>query len=151
MPEGVEVEYPIEVVWEGERRYRGGPAGGPTLTVDGNRQAAPSPVDTLIIALASCSAIDVVDYLEKRRTPASSLSVSVRFSRAPQPPRRVTDAHLTFRVATGSPREHVDRAVQLSFGRYCSVANSLAPDTRLGFSVELEPAAAGPPAGGSGG
>ena len=141
MPEGVQVEYPVEVVWEGGRRYRGGPAGGPTLIVDGDRQAAPSPVDTLIIALASCSAVDVVDYLEKRRTPASSLSVSVRFSRAPEPPRRVTDAHLAFRVATDSPREHVDRAVQLSFDRYCSVANSLAPDTRLGFSVELEPAA----------
>jgi putative redox protein len=145
MPEGVQVEYPIEVVWEGERRYRGGPAGGPTLVVDGNREVAPSPVDTLVIALASCSAIDVVDYLEKRRTPASSLSVSVRFSRAPQPPRRLTDAHLTFRVVTDSPRAHVDRAVQLSFDKYCSVANSLAPDTRLGFSVELEPAAA--PAG----
>lgn len=141
MPEGVPVEYPIEVVWEGERRYRGGPAGGPTLVVDGDRGVAPSPVDTLVIALASCSAIDVVDYLEKRRTPASSLSVSVRFSRAPQPPRRLTDAHLTFRVASDSPREHVERAVQLSFDKYCSVANSLAPDTTLGFSIELDPAA----------
>ncbi|HSU14592.1 OsmC family protein [Longimicrobium sp.] len=146
MPEGVQVEYPVEVVWEGGRRYRGGPAGGPTLVVDGHREAAPSPVDTLVIALASCSAIDVVDYLEKRRTPPSSLSVSVRFSRAPEPPRRLTAAHLTFRVATASPREHVDRAVQLSFDKYCSVANSLAPDTRLEFSVELEPAGVTTPA-----
>lgn len=142
MPEGVPVEYPIEVVWEGDRRYRGGPAGGPTLVVDGNRQVAPSPVDTLVIAMASCSAIDVVDYLEKRRTPAASLSVSVRFSRAPSPPRRLTDAHLTFRVATDSPREHVERAVQLSFEKYCSVSNSLAEDTRLDWSVELEAASA---------
>ena len=139
MPEGVPVEYPIEVVWEGGMRYRGGPAGGPTLVVDGNREAAPSPVDTLVVAIASCSAIDVVDYLEKRRTPAASLSVSVRFSRAPTPPRRITDAHLTFRVATDSPRDHVERAVQLSFDKYCSVSNSLAPDTRLDWSVELEP------------
>ena len=147
MPEGVQAEYPIELVWEGGRRYRGGPAGGPTLVVDGNRQASPSPVDTLVVALASCSAIDVVDYLEKRRTPPTSLSVSVRFSRAPGPPRRLTDAHLAFRVATDSSREHVDRAVQLSFDRYCSVAASLAPDTRLSFSVQLEPAAAAPSAG----
>ncbi|HYH80953.1 MAG TPA: OsmC family protein [Longimicrobium sp.] len=142
MPEGVAVEYPVEVVWEGGRRYRGGPAGGPTLVVDGDREVAPSPVDTLIIAMASCSAIDVVDYLEKRRTPASALSVSVRFSRAPSPPRRLTDAHLTFRVATDSPRDHVERAVQLSFEKYCSVASSLAPDTRLEWSVELEPGTA---------
>ena len=142
MPEGVPVEYPIEVVWEGGMRWRGGPAGGPSLLVDGKREAAPSPVDSLIVALASCSAIDVVDYLEKRRTPPSSMSVSVRFSRAAAPPRRVTDAHLTFRVAADSDRPHVERAVQLSFEKYCSVASSLAPDTRLDWSVELEPASA---------
>jgi putative redox protein len=141
MPEGVPVEYPIVVAWEGGMRYRGGPEGGPALGVDGERQEAPSPVDTLVVALASCSAIDVVEYLEKRRTPPTSLLVSTRFSRAPTPPRRITDAHLTFRVATDSPREHVERAVQLSFAKYCSVAASLAADTRLTWEVELEPAA----------
>src|SRR5262249_12776044 len=113
----------------------------------GNREVAPSPVDTLVVALASCSVVDVVDYLEKRRTPPSSLSISVRFSRAPTPPRRLTDAHLTFRVASDSSREHVERAIQLSFDKYCSVANSLAPDTRLGWSLELEPATATAAAG----
>ena len=140
MPEGVPVKYPIEVVWEGGMRWRGGPAGGPPHLVDGDREAAPSPVDALVVALASCSAIDVVDYLEKRRTPPASASVSVRFSRAPTHPRRLTDAHLTFRVATASSREHVERAVQLSFEKYCTVANSIATDINLGFTVEIEPA-----------
>lgn len=147
MPEGVPVEKPVEVVWEGGRRYRGGPAGGPTLVLDGDGEVSPGPVNALVVALASCSAIDVVDYLEKRRTPASALAVSVRFSRAPSPPRRITEAHLAFRVATDSPRDHVERAVQLSFEKYCSVASSLAPDTKLDWSVEIEPA--GETAGGA--
>jgi putative redox protein len=149
MPEGVPVEYPVEVVWEGGNRYRGGRAGGPQVVLDGDSAAGPTPPDVLVTALATCSAIDVVDYLEKRRTPAASLSVSVRFSRAPKPPRRVTEAHLTFRVATASTREHVERAVRLSFDRYCSVAASLAADTVLSFSVELEPVpeTEAPPAG----
>ena len=137
MPEGVKVEYPIEVVWEGERRYRGGPAGGPALVVDGDRVRAPSPVDTLLVALASCSAIDVVEILEKRRTPASALTVRVEFARAPVPPRRVTRAHLVFRVTTASERVHVERAAALSFEKYCSVSRSLAPDTELTWEVEL--------------
>jgi putative redox protein len=147
MPQGVPVEYPIEVVWEGGMRYRGGPAGGPTLVMDGERQAAPSPVDSLVVALASCSAIDVVDYLEKRRTPASSLRVSVRFSRAATPPRRLTDLTLVFHVATESDRDHVERAVQLSFDKYCSVSSSLAPDINLDWTVELEPSTATATAG----
>jgi putative redox protein len=143
MPEGVPAQYPIEVAWEGGMRWRGGPAGGPALLMDGERQAAPSPVDALVASLAACSAIDVVDYLEKRRTPPASASVSVRFSRAADYPRRLTDLHLTYRVSTDASREHVERAVQLSFDRYCSVAGSLAPDIRVGWEVEISPPADG--------
>lgn len=138
MPEGVPAEYPIEVTWEGEMRWRGGPGGGPALVVDGRRDAAPSPVDALLVSLAACSGIDVVDYLEKRRTPPSAVSVTVRFSRAAEPPRRVTAAHLVFRVTSESPREHVERAVQLSFEKYCSVSSTFAPDTELTWAVELD-------------
>jgi putative redox protein len=137
MPEGVEAEYPVEVVWEGGRRWRGGPAGGPALLLDGHKQEAPSPVDALLVALAACSGIDVVDYLEKRRTPPSAVSVSVRFSRAAATPRRITAAHLVFRVASESPREHVERAAQLSFEKYCSVSSTFAPDTALTWEVVL--------------
>jgi putative redox protein len=139
MPEGVPAQYPIEVAWEGGMRWRGGPAGGPALLMDGGREAAPSPVDALVASLAACSAIDVVDYLEKRRTPPTAASVSVRFSRAADHPRRLTDLHLTYRVSTDAPREHVERAVQLSFDKYCSVAGSLAPDIRVGCDIEISP------------
>ncbi len=130
-------EYPIEVVWEGERRYRGGPAGGATLVVDGHRQVAPSPVDSVLVALGACSAIDVVDILEKRRTPATSLNLSIRFARAAEPPRRVTRAEVHFRVATSSEAHHVERAVELSFEKYCSVSATLDPELELGWSVEI--------------
>jgi putative redox protein len=96
----------------------------------------------VVVALASCTAIDVVDILEKRRTPPDSLSLSVRFSRAEHPPRRITQAHLTYTVATASERPHVERAIQLSFDRYCSVAHSLAPDTELTWDLVLTAAPA---------
>jgi putative redox protein len=137
MPEGVAVEYPLEVEWEGGMRWRGAAPGGEPLLLDGERNAAPSPVDAMLLALASCAGIDVVDYLEKRRTPATAARVAVRFSRAPAHPRRVTQAHLVFHVATETAREHVERAVRLSFDRYCSVAATFAPDTELGWEVEL--------------
>lgn len=137
MPEGVASEYPIEVVWEGGMRYRGGRPGGPTVLVDGERAEAPSPVEALLVSLASCAAIDVVEILAKRRTPASALSVRADFSRAAEPPRRLTDVHLRFEVETTSERSHVERAVELSFSKYCSVASTFAPDTRLTWQVAL--------------
>jgi putative redox protein len=93
-----------------------------------------------VVALASCSAIDIVDYLEKRRTPPSSMRVTVGFSRAPSPPRRITAAELVFHVASDSTQEHADRAAQLSFEKYCSVASTFAPDTEITWRVELSPA-----------
>lgn len=143
MPEGVASPYPVEVVWEGGTRYRGGPRGGPTILVDGERQAGPSPVDSLVVAIASCSAVDVVEVLTKRRTPPASLRVRVEFARAPEPPRRLTDVRLVYAVAADSDRSHVERAIQLSFDRYCSVIHSLAPDTRLEWELEMVPAPPG--------
>jgi putative redox protein len=137
MPELIWSDYPIEVVWEGGKRYRGGKPEGPTHLVDGEREVAPSPVEGMLVALGACSSIDVVEILEKRRTPATALSVRVDFARAPTPPRRLTAARLVFRVTTESERNHVERAIQLSFEKYCSVATSLAPDTQLDWSLEL--------------
>lgn len=139
MVEGVPSQYPIEVVWEGGRRYRGGAPGGATLLLDGEREAAPGPVDAMLIALGSCAAIDVVEILEKRRTPVRHLTMRVEFSRAPTAPRRLTEVRVHYRISTESELPHVERAVALSFEKYCSVSNSLAPDTNIEWAVELVP------------
>ena len=141
--DGTWSEYPMQIVWEGGKRYRGGQPGGATLVVDGDRQAGPSPVEALVIALGSCSAIDIVEILEKRRTPAERLEVKVEFARAASPPRRITAARVTFVVATASEPSHVQRAADLSFEKYCSVSNTLAPDTELTWEVQVEPVGVG--------
>lgn len=140
MSEGVWADYPMEVRWEGGQRFRGGRPGGPTLVVDGEREAAPGPVDSLLIALAACSGIDVVEILNKRRTPPTSFGVSVKFARAAAAPRRLTAVQLLFRVATESPSHHVARAVELSVQKYCSVVHSLQEDIDLSWEVEVEAA-----------
>jgi putative redox protein len=132
-----------EVVWEGGARFRGGRPGGPTLRVDGDREVAPSPVEALIVALASCAAIDVVEILAKRRTAPSGLRVEVEYTRASSPPRRLLEAKLRFLVATASERHHVERAVALSFEKYCSVTHSLDPGIVITREVELLPAEEG--------
>jgi len=128
----------IDVVWEGGMRYSGGAPGGTTLEVDGARESAPSPVEAMVVALASCAAIDVVEILGKRRTPPEALSVSVRYERADQPPRRIVRADLLFRIRGVSDAQGVERALELSFDKYCSVSATFAPDTKLSWRYELE-------------
>jgi putative redox protein len=137
--EGVRSPHPIDVVWEGGKRFRGGPPGGPTMVLDGDREVAPSPVDSLLVSLAACSGIDVVEILQKRRTPVVDLSVHIEFARAAEPPRKLTEAVVHFRVVTTSERMHVERAVELAFEKYCSVTASFSRDVILTWLLQVVP------------
>ena len=122
--------------WRGGRRYDIARPGGPTTTIDGAGEAGTGPVDTLLGALAACAAIDVEDYLVKRRTPPERLTVTVRAERRAELPRRVMSAHLEFAIdGAGVEPAHAARAVELAVDRYCSVAASLASDIVIGRDV----------------
>jgi putative redox protein len=117
-----------EVTWRGERLFDAGPPGR-THRIDASAKQAPGPVETLLNAIATCSAVDVVDIMNKRKTPIERMTIHVTAERRSEPPRRIQHLEIEFRVdGTGLEREQVERAIHLSFERYCSVASSLAPD-----------------------
>jgi len=122
----------VRVTWAGDQRYDGGRPDGPTLRLDGRGETGQSPMDVILTALASCSAIDVVEILGKRRTPPERLAIEVDGTRRDTPPRRYT--HITLRfVIDGADIEavHAERAIALSFEKYCSVSATIAPDVEL--------------------
>ena len=128
------------ISWRGDRSFNAGPAGRQHV-IDGAAKEAPGPVETLLSALAACSSLDVIDIMAKRKTPIEKLSVNVTAERRPEFPRRVMRLDVEFLIdGAGVEREHAERAIQLSFERYCSVASSLAPDivieTRLTLNGE---------------
>jgi len=115
-------------VWVGEHQFDAGPEGR-TAPVDGDSKTAPGPVETLLNAIATCASVDIIDILAKRRTPVERFVVNVTATRRPEAPRRVTRLELEFQIdGKGITVEHAERAIELSFDKYCSVAGSLAPD-----------------------
>jgi putative redox protein len=126
-----------ELVWRGERAFDAGPPGRQHRIEPGGANA-PGPVETLLGAVASCSSVDVIDILAKRRTPVERLSVAVVGERRGEHPRRLMKLDLEFRIdGVSIEREHAERAIQLSFERYCSVAASLASDIVVTASLTL--------------
>src|SRR5215813_8369645 len=88
------------VKWIGDQTFAAVSPSGHALVFDSDRQSnrAPGPMETLLSALATCTATDVVIILEKKRQKLESLEVICSGERAPKPPQVWTELHLTFRL-----------------------------------------------------
>jgi putative redox protein len=128
----------IGVRWTGGLAFDAGPQGLTTLHIDGDSKNAPSPPETLLCALATCTAVDVVLILEKRRTPVESLAMDVVAERAESAPRRLVKAHLGYRIrGKGIERGHALRAIELAVTKYCTVRDTLDPEMPVTWSLDL--------------
>ena len=128
----------IHVEWLGEERFEAGRPNGPGLLVDGTGKTAQSPVDALLSALGSCTAIDVVEILAKRRTPVTSLKVEVVGQRVTTVPHRFRHITLIYHiVGDGIEREHAARAIDLAVNKYCSVRDSLSREIVVEWKLDL--------------
>ena len=118
----------VRATWAGEHRFDTGRPDGPVARFDGSAKTGQNPVDALVSALATCTGIDVVDILGKRRTPPDRLVVDGFAERRAEHPRRVELVRLTFNVdGAGIEIGPTEWAVALALSKYCSVAATLAP------------------------
>ena len=131
----------VTLAWTGRALvFEGGAEGGPRVTVDSAASEGASPMSMLLLSLAGCMGIDVVAILEKSRVPLKTLVVDVEGDRAAEAPRRFHRIRMVYRLA-GPGAEHrarVERAVELSRDRYCSVLHSLRTD--IDIDLRIEPA-----------
>ena len=128
----------VRATWLGEHRFDAGRPGGPTARIDASAQEGPSPVDTLLNALATCTSVDVVDILAKRRTPVEALSIEVIGERVETVPRHLTHVRLVYKIRGATvERMHAERAIELAVTKYCSVRDSLDPKIPVEWVLEL--------------
>ena len=125
--------------WTGEGLVFSGRVGsGPEVTIDGDGKLGPSSTESLLLGLMGCMSIDVLTILQKGRVTVNSLETRVEAERAPDPPKYFTRVRLTFVLDGPSPEERskVDRAIELSREKYCSVLHSLRSDLEFETAVE---------------
>ena len=115
-------------------------AGERESVLDGDAVQGCSPMETLLMSLAGCMAIDIVHILGKMRARLDGVRAWIEGLRAETEPRRYTSIRMRFEVSgEGLSRSEVDRAIALSRERYCSVYHSLRPDIDIEISHELKP------------
>ena len=131
----------LHLDWAGDGLlFEGALDGGPSITLDGDAQGGASPMQALLGSVAACMAIDVVMILQKSRVPVEALRIEAEGDRAEEQPRRFTRIALKYLVR-GPQDEHADklqRAVDLSKDKYCSVLHTLKTDIDFSFEIERE-------------
>jgi putative redox protein len=141
-PEQRELEAPTKqarLSWTGEGLAFEGDVGGPSIVLDGDGAAGPSPTDALLLGLAACIGIDLRIILRKSRVPLTAMDATIEAWRAPKSPRRFTEIQLVFRLSGPSDDDEakVERAMCLSRDKYCSVLHSLREDIAMNIRFEL--------------
>jgi putative redox protein len=128
--------------WDGERQFTGR-VGPHEVGIDGSAATAPTPVQLLALSLAGCMAIDLVHILGRGRHPLGALRAEMKVERAAEEPRRLTRVEIHFTLAGDLRPDHVQRAIDLSREKYCSVWHSLRHDIDLSIGFTLDRPAEG--------
>ncbi len=113
------------------------------LTLDsgvggGGKNHGPSPMELLLLGLAGCTGMDVIDILKKKRQAVRGLEVRVEGLRAEQSPKVYTDIEVTY-VVRGrniSPKA-VEDAIELSETKYCSAELMLGKTAKIISHYEI--------------
>jgi putative redox protein len=102
---------------------------GRSHVIDADSKTAPGPVEVLLEAIMTCSGVDVVDILAKRRTPVEAFRIEIAARRRAEHPRRVMALDVDYFVdGKGIDGEQAERAIELAFEKYCTVIGSLGND-----------------------
>jgi putative redox protein len=126
----------VELIWEHDLVFSG-KSGDARMTLDSASAAGPSPMQALGFALAACMAMDVVHILKKGRHALRGLRADLVGTRTPEEPRRFIAVTLQFTITGEVPPDQIERAIQLSKEKYCSVWHSLRSDIDFETSVRV--------------
>ena len=132
--------YKAAVRYAGDEFFIGTPPSGHAQTIDanGDRKAAPTPMEMLLVSVAACTAADVISILLKKRQDVTDYEVEVTGERKEDHPRAFTKFHVHHIVhGRGVSEKAVADAIELSDTKYCSVAATVRPTAEITTSFEI--------------
>lgn len=117
------------IVWIERQQYLGIDSSKHAVVLsaqDDENGTGVSPSELLPLSLAGCTSYDVVSILQKKRQRLTGLQVTVTADQDKDPPWTYRKMHLHFELRGKALREKaVQDAIELSEGKYCSVAATL--------------------------
>jgi putative redox protein len=96
------------------------------------------PVQALVASLGGCSGIDVLLILKKQKQQVDDFNIEMEAERAmDQTPSVVTGIHLKFVLKGKIESEKLEKAIELSLDKYCTVAKMLEKTAKITYSYKI--------------
>lgn len=104
---------------------------------DMGNDSAPGPKELVLSGLASCTGMDVVSLLRKMRVDFSGLEIQIETQLTEEHPRVFDEINIKY-IVSGKDLDHakVEKAITLSYDRYCGVSAMLKKNGPITFSIE---------------
>jgi putative redox protein len=109
-----------------------------TIETNSHRNSATTPMDLLLLALGSCTGVDVISILKKKRQQVTDYRIEVHGDRREEFPRAYTRLYVKH-IVTGHrvSEQAVAQAIALSDQKYCSVAATVRGTAEIVTSYEI--------------
>ena len=128
----------VQAVWKRGLTFESKTGSGYTLQLgatgeNGEEREGASPMETILVALGSCTGMDVISILRKKRQNVTGFEVKVHGDRATEHPKVFTHVQVEYIIkGQNIDPAAAQRAVELSTTKYCSVR------AMLGKAFEIE-------------
>lgn len=104
----------------------------------GGRNLGARPMEMVLMGLGGCTGIDVVMMLKKMDQDIKDVQIEIESQRSEDIPKVYTQIHVHFKVMGADLNEKkVQRAVDLSAEKYCSVSKMLEKTAAMSHSFEI--------------
>lgn len=133
----------VHVKWNGKRRFVGWDEAGHGVVMDSTAAhsgdgSGARPIELVLYALAGCTGMDVISIMEKKRERVTDFELVVRGTQREDPPKIYTDVSVEYVLTgVGLTTAAVERSIELSEEKYCSVRGMLGPDVRITTSYRI--------------
>ncbi|MBK0384125.1 OsmC family protein [Pedobacter sp. SD-b] len=96
------------------------------------------PMELVLMALGSCSSLDLISILKKQRQEITDFSVEVDGERREEIPTVFTKIHILFRLTGNIDKAKAEKAAELAVKKYCSVHDMLvAGGVEVNYTLEI--------------
>jgi putative redox protein len=107
----------------------------------GGENKGARPMELLIMGLGGCSGIDIINILKKMKQDVDDFSISIDAEREQgKEPSLFEKIHIQFQLTGALDTSKVEKAVQLSMDKYCSVAKTLEKTATITYGFSIQPA-----------